>query len=115
VTVLNKAEKAPCRGYLFSPEKEKEVYIKIEENKLLKKEIELKDLKIEFFLTDVKDVEAISKREAEKAELWRVRAEDSTKKLVESESKRGMRDILFLILGIGLTLGAGVAMGAAAK
>jgi len=53
--------------------------------------------------------------EAEKSELWRARAEDSTKKLVETESNRGLRDALFLILGIGLTVGAGAAVGAIAK
>lgn len=37
VTYLNSGDSAPCNGYLFSPEKEFEVRVKVEENKYLTK------------------------------------------------------------------------------
>lgn len=115
VLLLDKNEKSPCRGYLFSPKKEKEVYVKIEEHKIQKKQLELKDLKIQLYEKDLSDVEKLVDKEKTKAELWRNRAEDSTKKLVDATSNRGSRDFLFILLGIGLTVGAGFAIGAAGK
>lgn len=115
VTLLEKDSPAPCKGYLFSPSKELEVRVINEDNKILKKTVENKDKQIKLLSTDINDVEAIVSKEREKSELWRGRAEDSTKKLIESESGRGTRDLLMVIGGVLLTVGAGFAIGAAAK
>jgi len=115
VQELQEGQKAPCRGYLFSPTKEQYVRIQVEDNALLKKEIELKDLKVTILYEDMGKSNEIVNKEREKTELWRLRAEDSTKKLIESEDGRGSRDFLMVILGVALTVGAGFAIGQAAK
>lgn len=115
VKVLHKGEEAPCRGFLFSPEKELEVRIAIQDKELQKQEIEIKDKKIKLLLKDLSTVESIIDKEREKSELWRIRAEESTKKLIESEEGRGKRDFWFVVLGVALTVGAGYAVGQAAN
>ncbi len=115
VQFLKIEEKANCNGYLFSPEKELEVRITNEDNKLLKKEIEFKDLKIDKLNKSLFETDKIIDLERQKSELWRARAEDSTMKLVESEDGRGKRDFWMVVLGVALTVGAGFAIGQAAK
>lgn len=115
VTHLKKGEPAPCTGYLFSPEKEQEVRITVQEYAIQKEELELKTKKINLLLDSNKYLEEISKKEAEKAELWRSRAIESTEKLVSVESNRGKRDWMFLIGGVILTIGSGYALGQAAN
>lgn len=115
VTILEQGVPAPCSGYLFSPDKELEVRLKIEENGLLQKQIELKDLTITNLYKDAIKSSQIVELEEKKAELWRTRAEESTKKLVESENGKSGRELLFFILGMAATVGAGLAIGAASK
>jgi hypothetical protein len=115
VTLLEEGASAPCRGYLFTPPKELEVRIQNEENKLLNKEIEFKDLKIDKLNKSLLESDKIIELEQQKAELWRARAEDSTRKLVESEDGRGRRDFWMVVLGVALTVGAGYAVGQAAR
>ena len=112
-TQLKKGEEAPCTGILFSPEKEKEVRIKIQEHEVLEEQIRLQKVKIELLLSNEEYLNKIYKLEAEKAELWRIRAEESTEKLMSSAQNRGKRDWLFLITGVVLTVGAGYAVGQA--
>lgn len=109
VTSVIKGDIVKCDGYLFSPEKELKVRIMSEENKYFKQQIELLDKQINLITESMKIQESITSKEREKAELWRIRAEDSTKKLIESEDGRGRRDLLFVIGGVLLTLGAGYA------
>ena len=115
VTLLNEGASAPCRGYLFTPEKELEVRIVNEDYKILQKEIEFKDLQIGKLQKSLNESDKIIELEVQKAELWRNRAEDSTKKLIESEDGRGTRDFWMVVLGVALTVGAGFAIGQAAK
>lgn len=115
VTLLQENTPAPCRGYLFTPEKEHEVF-KLKENyKLLNEELGIKDKQLNIYKNNDAVVQEAIKLEQQKSELWRAKAEDSTKKLIESESGRGTRDILFIGLGVLLTIGAGFAIGQAAR
>lgn len=109
VTLLNQGDPSPCRGYLFTPEKELKVRIMNEENKYFQQQVDILNKQINLLNDSLKLQEEISGKEREKAELWRVRAEDSTRKLIDSEDGRGKRDLLFVIGGVLLTLGAGYA------
>lgn len=115
VTLLNEGTPAPCRGFLFTPEKESEVRLMNEDNKLMKQEIELKDLKIKYLTQDIKDTEFIINKEQQQAELWRKRAEESTLLLTQKQDTQGRRDWIMLLLGVAITVGAGYAVGQASK
>jgi len=107
VTFLNKGEAAPCSGFLFSPEKELKVRIMNEENKFFTQQLELLNKQVNLLNESIRLQESITNKERDKAELWRIRAEDSTRKLIESEDGRGKRDLIFVIGGVILTIGAG--------
>lgn len=111
VTYLNKGKEAPCDGFLFSREKEKEVRLTAQDYELLKQEIENKDKKIFLILKDLSLTESIIKQEREKSELWRTRAEQSTLALLKKSDSRATRDWWMVLLGVGLTVGAGWALG----
>lgn len=115
VTLLNEGTPAPCKGFLFSPEKESEVRLMNEDSKLMKQEIELKDLKLNLLSKDIKDTEFIIKKEQEQAELWRKRAEESTLLLTKKQDSQGLRDWGMVLLGVLITVGAGYAVGQASK
>lgn len=115
VTPLKKGEQAPCTGFLFSPEKELELRIRNEEYKLLLEQSNLYLQQKELFVKELATTEKIAEKEREKAEIWRKLAEESSLKYIESEEDRGFRDWLFLIAGVGLTVAAGYAVGAASK
>lgn len=115
VKVLDVGDKAPCRGFLFSPEKELEIRLIVQDKGLLNQELEYKNKKIDLLLKDLIVVDSIIEKERQKSELWRIRAEESTLKLVESEEGRGKRDFWFVVLGVALTVGAGYAVGAASR
>ena len=113
VTYLEKETVAPCTGYLFSPQKELEVRLIVQNQSYIKQENELLNKKVQLLMENSQFLEEIVKKEQEKAELWRVRAIESTEKLVASEEGRGKRDWLFLISGVVLTVAAGFAVGQA--
>lgn len=113
VKLLQRGEPAPCNGYLFSPEKNQELFIINEEHKLYKKEIEIKDLMINNLNNNIKLQDDISKKSKEQAELWEKRAKESTQQLFETQQSRGTRDFMFILLGVGLTVFAGWAVGQA--
>lgn len=115
VTFLRNGEVASCDGYLFSPEKERELRLLNEDYKLVTEELVLKDKMITNYKTQAENAEFIAAKEAEKAELWRNKAEDSTKKFITKEEGRGRRDWLFLVSGVILTVAAGWALGQAHK
>ena len=115
VKFLKKGEVVPCDGYLFSPEKEAEVRVVVQEHKLQGEQLEIQERKIKYLLENEKYWQEIADKEAEKAELWRYRAEDSTEKLVASERGRGTRDWLFLVGGVLITIGAGYSLGQVSK
>lgn len=111
VTALEQGAQAPCTGFLFTKEKEKEVRLMAEDYKLLQEELEYKNKKIELTLKDLRLSDDIIQKEREKGELWRLTAEKSTLELVKSNEGQGKRDIWMILLGIGLTVGAGYALG----
>lgn len=115
VTLLIQGQKAPCRGYLFSPNKELEVRTRFEHLKLLEETIDIKERKVKLYLDQSMLFSEIAERERKKSELWRIRAEDSTEKLIASEDGRGKRDFLFIGAGVILTVLAGWAVGQASK
>lgn len=114
VTLLPEGASAPCKGFLFTPEKELEVRIMTKEFELL--EMETKSLNQIVDKQKKKEVEfnKIIDLEQSKTELWKTRAEDITLKYVTVEEKRTTRDFWMVVLGVALTVGAGYAVGQAA-
>lgn len=111
VTLLQPKEPAPCRGYLFSPEKELELRLLNEDYKFLNEKLRLRDKQVDLLSREVDNLQAVADMEKQKAELWRKAAEDSTLRLVEKEEKQQTRDWLHILGGIGLTVLAGWALG----
>lgn len=111
VITLNEGEKAPCKGFLFSPAKEQEIRLLDEDYNLLKQEVELKNKTIELLKKDISSVDFMIKKEQEKSELWRSAAELSTKNLVQIQDSKGNRDLLMILTGVLITVGAGYALG----
>lgn len=115
VTALEQGASAPCRGYLFTPEKEKEIRLLNEDSKLLKEEITYKDSKIKLLSSNLFLADEILQKEREKTELWRITAEKSTLELVKVNEGQGRRDLYMILLGVVVTVGAGYAVGQASK
>lgn len=115
VTPLAQGEQAPCTGFLFSPAKERELRLLNEEYQALLESSKLYIQQRDLYKKEVEQTEVIVDKERQKAELWRKIAEDTTLKYTEVEANRGRRDWLFLIGGVVLTIGAGYAIGQAAK
>lgn len=115
VKLLEEGTPAPCRGFLFSPNKELEVRILKQEHTLQTLELENIQKMLEKFKLKDLNYEEIIEKEQQKTELWRTKAEETTQKLIASESGRTTRDVLFIGLGILLTVGAGYAIGQVAR
>ncbi len=111
VTALEQGAQAPCRGYLFTPEKEKELRLLNEDYKLLKDEVDYKNNKIKLLGENLRLSDDILQKERERTELWRVTAEKSTLQLVKANEGQGRRDLWMILLGVGITVGAGYALG----
>lgn len=112
---LNPNQAAPCEGYLFSPEKEKQLRLLQETSDFIQQEADLKDKEITLYKQKNVDLEAAEKEEAQKAEIWRKSSEDSTQKLIEADKDRSFRDWAFLATGVVLTVAAAWAVGQAHK
>lgn len=107
VSYLKANDPSPCAGYLFSPDKELEVRIKIQDYEALKSENLLKDKQIENLNKYNLNLESIVDSKDKQITLWQDKATDSTEKLISSESGRGWRDVGFFALGIAaVVLGA---------
>lgn len=111
VTPLEKGEKAPCAGFLFTPEKELELRIRNEEYKLLIEQTKIYIQQIDLYKKELETADKIVNKEQEKAELWRAAAEKATQKYVTLEESRTVRDWVFLVSGVGLTVLAGWSLG----
>jgi CHAT domain-containing protein len=115
VTPLTQGQQAPCTGFLFSPEKEKQLRLLNEDYQLLLEQSQLYLKQKELYKQELEETDKIVEKEKQKAELWRKVAEDTTLKYTQVQEARGTRDWLFLIGGVVLTIGAGYALGQAAK
>lgn len=111
VTLLEQSAPAPCRGYLFTPEKELEVRIMSKEFDIQTSELSQNDEIIKKLTEKNKNYDGILKEREQVSEMWRQKAIDSTSKYIESESGRQTRDMMFLGSGILLTVLAGWALG----
>lgn len=102
VTLLEQGASAPCRGYLFTPEEELQVRI-IKKNSLLdQQEIEGLNNIVDRLQKKDSNNEAILKDKDQQIDLWKVRAEDSTLKLVKYDENKQTRDAL--LVGSGFLL-----------
>jgi hypothetical protein len=113
VKFLEEGSPAPCRGYLFSQEKELQVRIMAKDYSLIKDELDSLNKMVEKLQKRDQESEKILNLEMQKTELWKVRAEDITVKYVSVEENRGKRDLMFILMGVGLTVLAGWAVGQA--
>lgn len=113
VKLLEENSPAPCRGYLFSPEKELQVRIFKKEYDLMIQEKNALDEIIKRLEKKNFESEKIVQLEMQKTDLWKTRAEDITLKYVTVEENRGRRDFMFILAGVGLTVLAGWAVGQA--
>lgn len=114
VTHLNVNDKSPCEGYLFTPAKEQEVRTQIEQCKIDQQELAITKQNGTTLQSDVATCQAAVKEEQSKAELWRTKAEDSTKKYIDEADSEGEHNLLYMLGGVLLTLAAGFALGQAA-
>jgi len=115
VTLLEIGEKAPCKGYLFSPEKEKEVRYKLIDVDSLKTEIVIKDKMIRLYKLDSENTEKILSKERDRVEVWKDTSLKLGSQLTKQQEYRSIRDWMFFVGGILTTIGAGVALGQANK
>lgn len=115
VTSLEEGAKAPCTGYLFTPEKELEVRLMKKESDLLKAETENLNLMVDKYEKKEVEYTKIIDLQIDKTELWKTKAEDITLKYVAVEENRTKRDFGFILMGIGLTVLAGWSMGQASR
>lgn len=111
VKLLEEGSPAQCRGYLFSPEKELEVRMKIKDYSLLKEENDNLNQIINRLEKKNQESDKILDLELQKVELWKTRAEDITSKYVSVEENKGKRDFMFVLMGVGLTVLSAWAMG----
>lgn len=114
VKLLEEGSPAPCRGYLFSPDKELEIRIKSKEHSLLQEEISYLSKVVDNMKKKESESDKILELEAKKTELWKSRAEDLAIKFTEVRERQDRRDAVFVLLGIGLTVLAGWGLGQAA-
>lgn len=113
VELLNKGNAAPCTGYLFSPDKNKELFKINEEHKIYKQQLEMKDLLINNLYYDIKKHNEAFEKSREQTEVWEKRANETTDKLFKTQESRGTRDFMFILMGVGMTVLAGWAIGQA--
>ena len=115
VTSLEEGVKAPCTGYLFTPEKELEVRLMEKESELLKAETENLNLMVDKYKKKEVEYTKVIDLQIDKTELWKKKAEDITLKYVAVEENRTKRDFIYILMGIGLTVLSGYAIGAASN
>lgn len=107
VTHLNQGDIAQCEGYLFTKDQELKVRLTNNDYNFLKQEVDLQTKQLDLYKLNVQLYDDNIQKESQKSELWRVKAEESSKKVTELENGRWLRDGAMIALGIALTcLGA---------
>lgn len=114
VSLLEEGTKAPCRGYLFTPAKELEVRVIVQEHSLLLSEIETLNKIVERLNKKQLESDKILELEMQKTELWKAKAEDITYKYVDLQNTGSRKDMALILLGVGITVLAGWSIGQAA-
>lgn len=104
VKLLEEGATAPCRGFLFTPEKELQVRMLKKEYDLLGAETQNLNLMVDKYKKKDIEFNKIIELESQKTELWKTRAEDVTLKYVTVEESRTKRDFVFILMGMGLTV-----------
>lgn len=104
-------EKVNCTGYLFSPAKEAEMRLRNEDYKTLLEQTKIYLEQIDNLKHQVVTTEKIAEKEKQKAELWRSSAEQTTEKLISLQDRTTVRDYVFLVSGVGLTVLAAWGLG----
>jgi hypothetical protein len=107
VTVLEQGAKAPCKGYLFSPDEESRVYKLDQDNKILQDEVTIKNEVIDTYKKDISDFQTIVTKEKQESEIWRKSAVEASEKLISTEQNTRNRDLYMILLGVVLTGVAG--------
>ena len=115
VQVLEEGAKSPCKGFLFSPEKEEEVRLKVLKYGVKEEEIRIKDKQIQLYRSNEELLLDMLDQSEEKSKLWQETAVKNTETLVKLEQRQGTRDWIFFVTGILTTVAAGYAVGQAAK
>lgn len=104
VSLLQEGAAAPCRGYLFSPDKELQVRTDKQDSLLVKQELDNLNQTVERLNKELSESNKIIDDRTQQAELWRVRAIESTKELTAANDGRQSRDLLFIGLGVVITI-----------
>lgn len=104
VSLLDQGQPSPCRGYLFSPDKELELFKINEDYKLLKEIDLLKDKKIVFLQEQLKDVEQSYTYQKQETTLYQTQANTYALKYEQDKSDQSLRDALFYGGGVVTTV-----------
>lgn len=91
---------AQCTGYLFSPDQESKMEIINQQYQLLQEQLQVMQGMIDLYKQNNDKLTDIAKAEEDKANLWRISAENSTTKLIKKENSSQYRDAAFFIAGI---------------
>lgn len=113
VTPLNQGDKAPCTGYLFSPEEEQKLRIQNEDYKVLLEESKIYIQEKDTYKKELTDQQEINDKKQKEVDLWKQQADSAIQKYVEQQERQSIRDWVFLISGVLLTVAAGYAVGQA--
>lgn len=100
VTLLNKGQASPCKGFLFSEQKEEEVKNIYTDYKLLKEESELYKKKEDNYKESLKIKDLMYKEQSEISNLYHTKLVETTKEYIKSQDGRGTRDLLFFSAGV---------------
>jgi len=103
---LKKGEPAPYDGYLFTIDQEQKLRTDLIELKYLKQQIQLKDNLILNYQDQIKFHIEIEER-------YKTAWEETENSLLKTTKALNRNRFFYLLLGIGLTVGAGFALGAA--
>jgi hypothetical protein len=115
VKLLEEGTPTPCRGFLFSPQKELDLRLLSQNYDLQTQELDATKKIVQKYQQKDSEYETIIQKEVEQRELWRVRAEDATKKSVEANEGRTGRDVLCILSGAAAVILGALAVKWAAK
>ena len=100
VTLLDVNQASPCRGWLFSPEKEVELYKEDQSYKLLQQQDLIKDNQISLYKDQITNLQSALDASQKQSEVWQNKAIDYNQKYSSIESDTTKRDVLFYAAGI---------------